>query len=478
MAMPEDLRSILLLSGRELRDQLRDWRIMLPLGMLTVAFPFLMQEVAAQAVAFFARFGTPLIAYRLIPFSVLIIGFFPITISLVVALESFVGEKERGTIEPLLNAPLKNWHLYCSKLLVGFVTPLAASYLSIGLYLAMVSAQELQMPGFATLALLLTLTTVHALLMVSAALVISVQSTSIRAANLLASFIIIPVALLMQGESVLLFWGTDRVLWLAVAAVDIMAGMFVRLGLSHFQREYLIGRELDQLNTRWIWRTFWEAFQGGAATPRDWYHIQVAGALRRLTVPLVIIAGTAVLGFWISYHWTTDNVPRMLSAATQGDLTDMVREARESAGLAEIDHGLSAVRILANNLRATSLLFLGGLVSFSVLGLAAYLLNVGLIGGVLGVLGLIGYSPGALFAAGLLPHGVFEIPALMLASATVLRLAAVLVTPQSGKSMGQILLELLADSATVLLGLVLPLLVVAAVVEAHITPSILLATLR
>ena len=177
----------------------RDWRIIVPLAILTLAFPLLMNEVARQAVAFFARFGTTLIADRLVPFSILIIGFFPITISLVVALESFVGEKERGTIEPLLNAPLKDWHLYCGKLLVGIVSPLTASYISIGLYLLMVSQQRLHLPEASTLLLLITLTTVHALLMVSAALVISVQSTSIRAANLLASFVIIPVALHAAG---------------------------------------------------------------------------------------------------------------------------------------------------------------------------------------------------------------------------------------------------------------------------------------
>ena len=124
--MIDDLRMIWLVAGRELRDQFRDWRILFPLFVLTVSFPFLMNEVARQAVAFFARYGTNLIADRLVPFSVLIIGFFPITISLVVALESFVGEKERGTIEPLLSSPLGNAHLYFGKLLIGVLTPLNA----------------------------------------------------------------------------------------------------------------------------------------------------------------------------------------------------------------------------------------------------------------------------------------------------------------------------------------------------------------
>src|SRR5262249_36592587 len=108
--MLADLKMIWLVARRELRDQFRDWRILSPLAILTLSFPFLMNQVAHEAVAFFARYGSPLIADRLVPFSVLIIGFFPITISLVVALESFVGEKERGTIEPLLSAPMQDWH--------------------------------------------------------------------------------------------------------------------------------------------------------------------------------------------------------------------------------------------------------------------------------------------------------------------------------------------------------------------------------
>ena len=339
--MLDDLRMIGLVAGRELRDQLRDWRIMLPLMILTLAFPFLMNEVAAQAVAFFAKYGTTLIAYRLVPFSVLIIGFFPITISLVVALESFVGEKERGTIEPLLNSPVANWHLYCGKLLAGIVTPLLASYISIGVYLAMVSQQKLQLPSPYGVALLVMLTTGHALLMVSAAIVISVQATSVRAANLLASFVVIPVAIMMQGESVLLFWGTDRVLWLAIAAVVIMAGLLVRLGLAHFEREYLLGRELDTLSSRWITQTFWASFRGGATSVAGWYRLQTSIMARRLALSVLIIAMIAVAGYWISFAWTTANIPRLLSAATRQDLANLVKGGRQSIGLAQLNQHLS-----------------------------------------------------------------------------------------------------------------------------------------
>ena len=123
-------------------------------------------------------------------------------------------------------------------------------------------------------------------------------------------------------------------------------------------------------------------------------------------------------------------------------------------------------------------MFLGGLISFSILGVIVYLINVSLVGVVLGVFKLVGYSPVLLFAAGLLPHGIFEIPALMLASAVVLRIGAVMVTPQIGKSMGQVVFELLADWLKVFIGVVVPLLIVAALIETYITPTILITFIK
>ncbi len=474
----DDLAMVWLVASRELRDQARDWRILSPLLILTLGFPFLMNIVARQAVTFFAKYGTTLIAARLIPFSVLIIGFFPITISLVVALESFVGEKERGTIEPLLSSPLKNGHLYFGKLMIGILTPLLASYLAIALYLVMVSQHGLQLPGSSTLVLLFTLTTAHAILMVSAAIVISVQSTSVRSANLLASFIVIPVAILMQGESVLLFWGTDQVLWLAVVGVLILAGLLVRLGLAHFHREYLLGREFDTLNLPWVSRTLWKGFRGNSKSLAGWYANEIPQVLGQLRMPVILMAVMAVIGFAASYHWAIVNIPRMLPGATAKDISGLVKDARQSIGLAQANQHLSASFIFLNNLRATFLVFVVGLFSFSVLGMLAYLLNIGLVGGVLGIFHLMGYSTGTLFAAGLLPHGIFEIPALMIAGAVVLRMGAVLVTPQIGKSMGQIVLEQLSDWLKVFLGVVLPLLVVAALIEAYITPLILSTVMK
>ncbi|NOT05323.1 MAG: ABC transporter permease subunit, partial [Anaerolineales bacterium] len=117
------LKLVWLVAGRELKDQFRDWRVLMPMIILVFCFPVLMNEFAKQTVDFLNQYNANLILERLVPFSIMIIGFFPITISLVVALEAFVGEKERGTIEPMLSAPLDNWQINFGKLLVGVVTP-------------------------------------------------------------------------------------------------------------------------------------------------------------------------------------------------------------------------------------------------------------------------------------------------------------------------------------------------------------------
>lgn len=476
--MREWLAPVWLVTRRELRDQLRDWRIMTPLILLTVLFPILMNHVAKEAVAFVGQFGGTLLVDRLVPFSILIIGFFPITVSLVVSLESFVGEKERGTIEPLLSTPLQDSHMYLGKLLIGIVTPLSASLVAIGFYLIIVSRQDIAMPDLQVMIQLLGLTIAHAVLMVSAAIVISVQSTSVKAANLLASFIVVPVAILMQGETALLFWGNNQVLWLAVLAVLILSGLIIRVGLAHFQREYMLGREFDELNFRWVGRTFWQALKGKAISLGNWYKLEVQKAMFELRFPILVMLVIAVAAVGISFQWSIVQIGNVADATQTERVDEIFSQFQESPVLAGLGENFSPTYIFGHNVRAVFIILLAGLVSFSVLGIFVYLINLGVVGVVLAAFDFMGYSPLNLAIAGLLPHGIFEIPALIIASAAVMRIGAVLVTPQSGRSLGGVMLDVLADWFKVTLGIVLPLLAIAAVVEAYLTPVILLSMLK
>ena len=472
------LKPVWLVAGRELKDQFRDWRVLTPMIILVFCFPVLMNEFAKQTVDFLNQYNANLILERLVPFSIMIIGFFPITISLVVALEAFVGEKERGTIEPMLSAPLDNWQLYFGKLLVGVVTPLVASYLSIAFYLVMISRQQLVMPPFITMLQLILLTTAHATLMVSAAIVISVQSTSVKAANLLASFIVIPVAILMQGEAVMLFWGNDQVLWLAIAGVMIISLLLIRVGIAHFQREYLLGREIDSFNLRWMWRTFWTDFFGGARSLGEWYRNVLMIALQRITPALLAVALIAGVSLWMGYDWIMVNIPAAISRTSPENLQKLTDRVTEMPDLSGFQENINAPFLFMNNTRAVALIFFAGLFSFSVLGVLLYMVNIGIIGGLFALFQLLGIQAWPIFLAGVVPHGVFEIPALMIGCAVVLYMGVSIVTPQTGRSMGEVILELLADWTKIFIGLVVPLLAIAAVIEAYITPALLQSVMK
>jgi uncharacterized membrane protein SpoIIM required for sporulation/ABC-type transport system involved in multi-copper enzyme maturation permease subunit len=436
-------------------------------------FPFIADDTTRQAVNFMNRFGGSLILDNLIPFVVLVIGFFPLSFTLVVALESFVGEKERGTIEPLLSSPIDDGHMYLGKLLVGIATPLVFSYVSIGIYLMLVSRRPVEFPSAYMLALIFLLTFAHAVLMVSSAIVISVQATTIRAANLLASFVVVPVAFLLQGETILIFWGNEDVLWYAIIGVTLLAALLVRLGLSHFRREYLLGREIDTINFKWIGRTFRNRFRGRARSIGEWYRAELPITLRQLRDPLMIVIGLGIIAGIASYIWVVQNVPAYINLTPERVDEFKTFIADNLTNLDSLGERLPAPALFLHNARTTVAFLLLGLISFGTLGLTLFIGNIALVGGVLGAAHLVGYSPLLAFASGILPHGIFELSAIFLATAATLKVAAQLVTPQPDKSLGETLLLSLADWFRIFVGIVLPFLAIAAVIEIYLTPLLI-----
>jgi uncharacterized membrane protein SpoIIM required for sporulation/ABC-type transport system involved in multi-copper enzyme maturation permease subunit len=459
----------LIITQREVRDQFRDWRIIFPVIVLTIFFPALMNFTAGQLVGFVERYGAPIIGDRLIPFLLMVVGFFPISVSLVIALESFVGEKERGSIEPLLSSPLRDWQLYLGKLLAAMAPPLTASYLGIGVYLAGVYFKVGWRPEPILLIQILLLTTVQALVMVSGAVVVSSQTTSVRAANLLASFIIIPMALLIQGESVVMFWGRYNILWWAIAGLVVIAGLLIRSGVAHFSREELLGRELDTLNLKWGWKIFARSFTGEASSPGEWYRHTLGLVSGKMRTPVLIMVGALAAGLLIGAGQARVFVlpPKLLS---WDNLNEGFVEGLKSLRFYSVA-GIGTVWL--HNVRSIVLASLLGLFSFGVLGIIVLMAPIMLIGYFMASVATAGLSPLTFFSAFVLPHGVLEIPAMVLAGAAILRLGATLAAPAHNQTVGEAMLTSLGDWARVVVGLVLPLLAGAAVLEVLVTPQVL-----
>jgi uncharacterized membrane protein SpoIIM required for sporulation/ABC-type transport system involved in multi-copper enzyme maturation permease subunit len=477
------IRNALIITRREMRDSFRDWRIIGPIIVLTFLFPFLAQFVAGQFANYLEGFGAQIIGERTIPFLLMIVGFFPISISLVIALETFVGEKERRSLEPLLSTPLTNTELYVGKTLAAMLPPLISSYGGMAVYLGgLVFGDLAWRPPFLLIAQIILITTVQALVMVTGAVVVSSQTTSTRAANLLASFIIIPMALLIQGESAIMFIAPDAdspngigALWAIIAGMIIVIILLLRVGNSIFNREELLGRTLDALNFRGMFRRMWRTFRAvdDQGTPArnliDWYRRGVRLSVKRLglAVPVTIIVFVAAFvgGILIG------QIPEWQLHLPQGMPTSMV--AKNLEGYTGLFFG-STNPVLAIAWQNARILLGATLLGIFTFGTAALILTPP-------VYAILGYTLSQVLASGydasffipaILTHGIVEIPVIVLATATALRLGAVVTRPPQNLGLGGGWTIAFADTLKIILGVILPGLIIAAAIEAYITPVV------
>jgi uncharacterized membrane protein SpoIIM required for sporulation len=463
----------MVVARREIRDSFRDWRIIVPIFLLTLGFPALMNFTATRLLNFVEQYGAEVIATQLIPFLLLVVGFFPMSFSLIIALETFVGEKERKSLEPLLATPLTNKQLYTGKMMAALAPPLSASYMGMAVYMVGLWFSVDWRPEPELIWQTILLTTVQGIIMVAAAVVVSSQATSVRAANLLASFIIVPMALLIQFEAAALFWGNHRGLWWLLLALSLTAVMLIRMGLHMFNREELLGRDIDHVRLGWIIQTSWTAFSGRQSNgrypnPLRWYR-QTLGLLPLIGKSSAMLAlalvGAAFFGIWLAQQYT---FPVELQGQLSGE--QMV------ANLDQYGYVLSVLPavIIVQNLRVVALQALLGVFTFGVLSVLIFLLPWVVIAFLMAQFAMAGQNPYQFFLAAFLPHALLEGPALILITASMLRWQTVVVAPPpADRSLSETFLVFMADFVRITVGLGLPLLLLAAFVEANLTPVVL-----
>ncbi len=484
-AVRKPVRLVLTLVRREIRDTLRDWRMVIPILVLTLLFPALMSFVADTALNWVTKYGASIVGDRLMPFLLMVVGFFPISFSLVIALETFVGEKERNSLEPLLATPLSDAQLYLGKTLAAMIPPLLAAYLGIAVYLVGLYFFEGWLPSLSLLALILLLTTAEGLVMVSGAVVVSSQTTSVRAANLLASFIIVPMAFLMQGEAVIMFYANYGVLWWIVLFLVVVDAVLIRMGIHMFNRESLLGREIDELNVPYLWRTFWSHMRWRAwpfglddeKLPPWLRWIGAIGGLYRYRVPAILrrswLAVVAVVvGLGLSALVGFNFAARYPLPAQVLQLDRVSPEMFSELPAIDWLPSFTVWGVLTNNVRALVGATLLAIFSFGTLAIALLMAPMAIIFFSVLQVAQSGYSPLLFFSAFVLPHGVLELPAAIIATALAVRLGAAFMSPPEGMTVGEGWLRALAEFVTVFIALVLPILALAAVVEVHVTPAV------
>lgn len=481
------LSNALIITRREVRDSFRDWRIIAPIIILTFFFPFLAQDVAGRFSGFLQDYGAELIGDRMIPFLLMIVGFFPISISLVIALETFVGEKERLSLEPLLSTPLSNTELYIGKTLSAMIPPLIASFGGMTVYLLTLLGGQLQWrPEPMLIIQIFMLTIVQALVMVTGAVVVSSQTTSTRAANLLASFIIIPMSLIINGESFIMFIAPDAesssgigALWAIIVGMFIVVALLLRIGNSIFNREELLGRTIDAINVRNIFRGIWKwiiAVDDKGTPARnifDWYRRGTLYSLKKLKVGVGISIVIFFIAFVAGYVIGLQPEWQLPLADTSNlEAVGTVDEFFEQFTGTVDNPQVSALRfIIWQNARVLIAATLLGMFSFGVAPLVLTPVVYAIIGYVLSQFVMAG-SDLTVFAAALLPHGIVEIPVIILATAIAFRMGAVMTKPPLGETVGYAWSVTLGDTIKLWITVVIPGLLLAAVLEVFLTPAI------
>jgi uncharacterized membrane protein SpoIIM required for sporulation/ABC-type transport system involved in multi-copper enzyme maturation permease subunit len=481
------LSNALIITRREVRDSFRDWRIIAPIVILTFAFPFLAQFLAGRFLDFVSDYGAEIIGERTIPFLLMIVGFFPISISLVIALETFVGEKERRSLEPLLSTPLTNTELYIGKTLAAMIPPLGSSLGGMAVYLAALLFGDLAWRPQPVLVMqIILLTVVQALVMVTGAVVVSSQTTSTRASNLLASFIVIPMSLMIQAESAIMFLAPDAespngigALWAIIIGMVTAVVLLLRVGNSVFNREELLGRTIDQLNLRGTLRNIWREIKAvdnrstPAANLTDWYRNGVFPAVRRLGLAVWITIGVFLLTLVAGY--LVGQSPEWRIPFPTNTSTDMAAEmVRHHLNVPT--QSLALLLIVWQNGR---ILLAALILSMFTFGVAALVLTPAVyfvIGYLFSQVVIAGINPSFMFAA-VLTHGVVEIPVIVLATAACFRLGAAVTKPPQGTTVGRGWTLAFADTWKIALGLVIPGLTLAAAIESFMTPRVVVAIL-
>jgi len=476
---------------REAVDTLSDWRILVPIGLLTFLVPI---GALFGVIYAFANVDDPTGVVNLLPFIVLLVGFLPASFSLIVALEVFVGERERGSLESLFSMPISDGQLYRGKLLAAIVPPIGASLVGMLLFGVGLSV-------FAPTALLgrinlsifsqmVLLSIAQALTMVSAAVVISSHTNTVRLANLLASFILIPVAIMVQLEAVLIIGERFDVLNAIMAVMLILTIVLTRTGIGSFKRESILSREHLALNFSQInraFKAFFSEIRPAGSNPdshlglfnvettngpqrnlglwlKRFYRQELAVVWRETRLALVVVllfCGAAIL-FGSQFNPVSSREQSLANVMTR---LDVGQGTLWEPPLSFIVISNSFAIFFAGLFSSITLGFFGLILpAINLMGLSFRTSSLAASGGLATALNyLVGYE---------LPHGLLEIPLSIFAAALALRMGAALAFVPPTYSAGRHLLWAWAMYLKVFCLLIVPGLVLAGLIEVLVTPAV------
>ena len=178
---------------------------------------------------------------------VLMFMILPVAIPVTIAAYSIVGEKTTRSLEPLLATPITTVELLVAKIIAAVVPAIAATWLAFGIF--MIGARLLTSAAvyneFFDAHWLIAIFVVAPLLTILStciAVIVSSRVSDPRVAEQLSAVVILPIILLIVGQSVGLILINRQIMILLGVVVLVLDAFLLYLAIRLFQRETILTR--------------------------------------------------------------------------------------------------------------------------------------------------------------------------------------------------------------------------------------------
>jgi ABC-2 type transport system permease protein len=182
--------------------------------------------------------------YLFAPFFLIV----PLMVASVVAADSFAGERERGTIEALLYAPISDGELYFAKLLGPFAAAVGVGFLGFVAYVVTVDVLayevmgRLILPNLTWILLALWVSPAVAGLGIGAMVLVSSKVRGFQEAWQLGGVIVLPFVLLIVAQLAGAIYFSPFVVIVLGAVLLLVDLALLRAGAILFRREEMVLR--------------------------------------------------------------------------------------------------------------------------------------------------------------------------------------------------------------------------------------------
>jgi ABC-2 type transport system permease protein len=171
----------------------------------------------------------------------------PVSIPVTIAAYSIVGEKSSHSLEPLLATPITTTELLVGKIISATIPAVAATWIAFGIYLAgvWIMVNEVVFDRFLDPLWLVAIFVVGpllTLLAVCTAIIVSSRVTDPRVAEQLSAVVVLPLILIIVGQSMGLLIIDRQLVLLAALFVLIVDAILLYLSIKLFQREQILTR--------------------------------------------------------------------------------------------------------------------------------------------------------------------------------------------------------------------------------------------